>query len=212
MHNIERMKRIKETLLSVAEGAIGCGLEKVNVCELGEVVDMIKDLAEAEEKCWKGCYYKRIVEAMDEFKDGELPEEVEMKIHEDVYGKRGYNPHRSSRTGRYMSRSSSSRSRGGMRGYPMPRYDRDADEPPYDDDGNPVMGMDRFGRPYHEYKAMRRSYTETHSDKDKMEMEKHAKEHLDDSISTMKDIWSASDPDLRKKMKNELTSLLATMN
>lgn len=214
MHNIERIKKMKECLIGVMEGELSKGACNVNTEEAGEVIDMIKDLAEAEEKCMKACYYKKVIEAMDDW-DGEMPEEFEMIFDEDDHGRRGYNPNRSSRTGRYMSRSSSNRSNRAMRGYPMnpdDRRDRDADERPYDDDGNPVMNTERFGRPYNEYRAMRRNYTETHADKDKMAMDKHAKEHIDDTVSTMKDIWNTSDPELRKKMKSDLTNLLATMN
>lgn len=93
-----------------------------------------------------------------------------------------------------------------------PQRMRDADERPYDDDGNPNMNTERFGRPYNEYRAMRRNYTETHSEEDKAAMKKHANQHIDDTVSTMKDIWNNADPDLRKKMKADITNLLSTMN
>lgn len=40
-------------------------IRNMDTREMGQVVDMIKDLAEAEEKCWKACYYKSVVEAME---------------------------------------------------------------------------------------------------------------------------------------------------
>lgn len=48
------------------------GLRNMNTNEVGQIVDMIKDLAEAEEKCWKACYYKSVVENMDIATSGNL--------------------------------------------------------------------------------------------------------------------------------------------
>lgn len=57
--DIERMKHLKEKLMACIEGQVTCGLDKVNTCELGEVVDMVKDLSEA-------LYYCEITKAMEE--------------------------------------------------------------------------------------------------------------------------------------------------
>lgn len=46
------------------------GIERVNTSELTLYVDMVKDLAEAEEKCWKAEYYRTVTEAMGEGKSG----------------------------------------------------------------------------------------------------------------------------------------------
>lgn len=50
------MERIKECLKACVEGQMG-NLESVDTHELGEVIDMIKDLSEA-------CYYDTITKAM----------------------------------------------------------------------------------------------------------------------------------------------------
>lgn len=42
---MHRLKELKENLVSLAECALTCP-EKINTCELGEVIDMIKDLEE----------------------------------------------------------------------------------------------------------------------------------------------------------------------
>lgn len=62
---MERLKRVKETLMSVIESQINGGdLRNVDTKELGEVVDMVKDFSEA-------MYYCSIVEAMEKSeKDG----------------------------------------------------------------------------------------------------------------------------------------------
>ena len=55
---MEGLKTIKKTLIAAVQGQIG-DLGNVDAHEMGEVVDMIKDLEEA-------CYYHTIVEAMEE--------------------------------------------------------------------------------------------------------------------------------------------------
>ena len=59
---------IKKKLLDEFDAEIerAGSIRNISTEEAGKVVDMIKDLAEAEEKCWKACYYKTVVEAMEE--------------------------------------------------------------------------------------------------------------------------------------------------
>ena len=59
--SVERLKHIKETLLSCVESQI-YDLSEVDAEELGEVVDMIKDIDEA-------LYYCSVVKAMEEHKE-----------------------------------------------------------------------------------------------------------------------------------------------
>lgn len=56
---MERLKAMKESLVSCVQAQICGGLKDVNAKELGEAVDMIKDLEEA-------MYYCTIIEAMEE--------------------------------------------------------------------------------------------------------------------------------------------------
>ena len=55
---MERLKRVKETLMSCIESQMG-HLDTVDTEELGDVVDMVKDLEEA-------IYYCTITKAMEE--------------------------------------------------------------------------------------------------------------------------------------------------
>ena len=57
---------MKAELTCAAREALCGDLEKVNTQELGEVVDMIKDIYEAEKDCAKAKYYKTVVKAMDD--------------------------------------------------------------------------------------------------------------------------------------------------
>lgn len=101
------------------------GIEQVNTEELGEAVDMLKDLYEAKEKLVKACYYKQIMEAMEEH-DFEDEEEIMDE------GRRGYRGQPRSESGRFMSRGDgrrSNRGRGGRRGYEESMmYDEDLEE------------------------------------------------------------------------------------
>lgn len=55
---MENLKKMKECLIGVAESQVYGNIEKVNAEELGEVMDMIKDLSEA-------VYYCTITESME---------------------------------------------------------------------------------------------------------------------------------------------------
>ena len=62
---MEKLKQMKEALIGCVQGQIYGNMDKVDAKELGEAVDMIKDLAET-------IYYCTITEAMEkEEKEGE---------------------------------------------------------------------------------------------------------------------------------------------
>ena len=58
---MHRLKHIKDSILDCLQAQVDCNLKNVNTKELGEVVDMIKDLEEA-------MYYCSIVKAREEEK------------------------------------------------------------------------------------------------------------------------------------------------
>lgn len=105
MH-VKRIHEMMEKLTKCAEMEFEKGVENVDTKEMGEVVDIIKDLAEAE-------YYAKITKAMDEAEYGE--EYDYMGAYEDDIRK-GYRGQPRDSRGRYMSR----RGRGGRRGYEEP--------------------------------------------------------------------------------------------
>lgn len=230
MEKLEPMKKLKEDLLDCLKTEISKkGLECVDTAEAGEVVDMIKDLAEAEKACMETLYYQKVTEAM-------------LSYEEPRYG---YNANRSASTGRYISSG-----RGGRMGFMPhePMMDRMDDDMwdgrdymesammGYSDGqsgsggnrggssgnsgGNRSMGywpeqggMDpRYSKAYNEYKMSRRHYTSTQSPEAKKEMSMHAEEHMNDTITTIKDIWKDADPSLKKRMKEGLLKLTNEMN
>ena len=113
------IKKMCEKLMDAVNHELDKGIENVNAQELGEVIDMIKDLYEAKEKMVKSCYYKQIMEAMEESEYGEdYDEEGPM---DDM--RRGYRGQPRDSMGRFMSRRGrGGRGRGGRRGYEEPMY------------------------------------------------------------------------------------------
>jgi hypothetical protein len=107
------MHEMIEKLTKCAEMELEKGIDKIDAEEMGEVTDMIKDLAEAE-------YYSKISKAMDE---AEYGEDYDYKGAYDEHERKGYRGQRRDSKGRYMSNR-------GRRGYeiPMMMYDEDWDE------------------------------------------------------------------------------------
>ena len=116
------IKHIHETIEKLSKYACeeACkNKEAIDTKEMGEVVDMVKDLAEAE-------YYARIAKAMEETeKEDEEEAKYIMKKMKEEYGeeegeRRFYDDYRYKRSGRFAPKG---------RGSYMPR--RGYDEPPY---------------------------------------------------------------------------------
>ena len=129
---LEPIKDMCKKLEEAVKHELSKGIENVDAKELGEVVDMIKDLYEAKEKIVKACYYKGVLEAMEEH-DFEDEDEIEEE------GRKGYRGRSRDSMGRFTSR----RGRGrGRRGYEEPMmYDEDWEDMEY------MRDMDRqYGR------------------------------------------------------------------
>ena len=111
--DIKMMHNMIEKLTKCAEMEFEKGVENVDTKEMGDVVDIIKDLAEA-------MYYRTLVVAMEDSEYGEDYDEYGPM--ED--GRRGYRGQpRSKTSGRYMSRGDGRRSNRGRRGYDEPMGD-----------------------------------------------------------------------------------------
>lgn len=212
---LEKVEDLEEKLISWVSEEADKGKHSFDTKEAGEAIDMIKDLAEAKEKCWKACYYKSIVEAMEEWEEEEE-------------GRAGYDAWRYPSSGRYASKG-----HGVRYGYiPNPPYyfdwEKDHDDKMgyvkgsrhrnmprgrmgYIEDGDGNMMYSGKGEAYDRYMDSKRHYTETHSKKDKDEMDEHAKEHIAKATDTFREIWAEADTDLKRKMKQDLTSLVGEM-
>lgn len=91
------IKKLCEKLIDSVNHELDKGVENVDAKELGEVIDMIKDLYEAKKEMYEACYYKQIMEAMEEH-DFEDAEEIMDE------GRRGYRGQPRDSRGRYMRR------------------------------------------------------------------------------------------------------------
>ena len=225
MHDIEAKLKpicdIKEQLVDICKAELTSkGAAQIDGKELGEAIDMIKDLAEAEKCCWEAHYYKTVVEAMEE------PQRIESDIM-----RLGYNMGRMSggeSRGRSDSSSGSSSGNNGSSGSSGFRTDNWPGSSDYSswssrpgtfhDAGWATQMSDiqedrtpRHGAAYEEWRKARRHYTETGKQSDKEEMSAAASEHVASTISTMRDIWGSADPEQRKRMKDDLQNLLNEM-
>lgn len=237
---LEKLTTIEEKLTCLVEEQLCANICDVDTNELGEVIDMIKDLSEAKKDCTKAKYYETVTEAM-------LSAEGQNERY-------GYDNWRYA-SGRFAPKGQGHYDRSGypmlpMTGMHYPPFDiryRDLhSEMPYDGE-NYRMGYDgergvgaaegdarpgrkfqsgtnirygysdrdefdpRYGKAYNDYQKSRRGYTASSSQKDKEEMDRHAKEHMADTLMTIKEIWNNADIDLKKRMKTDLTQLVSEM-
>lgn len=194
---------IKESIISWLKTdveAVKSGQSNDNYCaEISALTDMVKDLAEAEEKCMKTIYYETVIKAMEEYED---PGES--------YGERyGYNNRRMS-NGQYAKAGMGHRS-----GY-RPMEDFELTEDHYD----PGYIMKRYGyhennmygREYQTYRDAKRHYTETKSTDDKKKMDEHAMKHVEETVGTIHEIWKDADPILQRRIQNDVNNLVNDMN
>lgn len=62
---VEEIYKMKNELLQQVKKELAeRGPERIDVNRMGEMVDMVKDLAEAEKACWEASYYRLAVEGM----------------------------------------------------------------------------------------------------------------------------------------------------
>lgn len=204
MKESEELKEMCNTLMCWLKTGINQGMESCNASELGEVADIVKDLTEAKKNCLEAKYYESVIDAMEE---GDEP-------------RYGYNSYRN-QNGRFASKGRGTNT--SMMGYKPymdqePYIDAYIHDPNFKEnmrfgytDWKPMMGDERYGRAYNDYKEAKRHYTETKSQTDKDNMQLHASEHLNDTLTTLRDIWSGADPELKKRMRSDLMNLTAEM-
>lgn len=210
----EEIGEIKKDLIKIFASELHSkGVNDLDAKECGEVADMIKDLAEAEKACMEACYYETVVAAM------------KANVEDDWGGneRMGYN------TRRYANGRYAPKGRGTKRMGYMPYMD--TDDPYYDSYvHDPMLLMkekmnERFGYPeeddsdqdpyqsmeYNKYKRAKRHYSETKSPEDKRKMDEHAMKHINQAMDSFREMWRDADPNMRKRMKADLTTLVGEM-
>lgn len=204
----------KDTLLCWLKTAIAKGMDECDAKELGEVVDMIKDCAEAEKLCREALYYETVTEAMEDA--GEYDDRMGYNHYHTNSGRfatkgnghmvRGYNPtvEQMPYVGAYIRDPNGFRDEMRDRmGYMEPDYRR----PGYDFDET----VDRYGRAYKEFKDAKRHYTKTNSPVDKEEMEHRSNEHMANLITATREMYQSAEPALKQRMKTDLMGLMNEM-
>lgn len=172
--------------------------EKVHI--LKEYVEMIKCLAETEKECQEADYYEAVVQAMEE--TGMMDSE-----------RMGYNPNRN-RMGQYSdgragNRNSDSGSNS-RRGYSPDMYSRMMMRPGDDRDD---WGDDdpRHSESFNRFRKAKRYYTKSHSEEDKQRMKDASNDHMMETMATIREMWDDADPELRTRMKADLTNLVTNL-
>lgn len=173
MEHMETLCWLYDKLLDAAHNEISAGIEKADTQEMGEVIDMIKDLAEAKKDCYKACYYKTVIEAMESGESRYGYHERIMPLYDESYYPDGYSDREIAKRWK--------------------------------------MGEMKPRTSYEEYLSSKKHYTETHAEADKTEMSQHIREHLNETIHSMLEMYHDADPELRKKMKADMTKLCADM-
>lgn len=209
---LEKICTLLDIMTDGLKSATNQGLNNLDTPEAGQVADIIKDLSEAkknltdaEKNEWESCYYASIVKAM---KDAD-----ERGDEEDRYG---YIPREASRMGkRGMQRDRIKRWVRDPDTFEDEMYDRAGYTPgrkmSRDDHSSDNSSDERYGKPYREYIDSRRHYSESKSQADKDMMEMYANEHLMDVMGSVREIYKTADPDMRKRMKSDLTKLVGEM-
>lgn len=209
---LEKICGLLDIMTDGLKSATNQGLNNLDTHEAGQVADIIKDLSEAkknltdaEKNEWESCYYASIVKAM---KDAD-----ERGDEEDRYG---YIPREASRMGkRGMQRDRIKRWVRDPDTFEDEMYDRAGYTPgrkmSRDDRSSDNSSDERYGKPYREYIDSRRHYSESKSQADKDMMEMYANEHLMDVMGSVREIYKTADPDMRKRMKSDLTKLVGEM-
>lgn len=115
---MDRIETLKERLVGIFENAICGDISNIDAKELGELADMIKDMAEVGKLCEEKKYYEKVTEAMDEADPEEKRHYMDKYLPE---SRMYYTPIR----------------------YDDPRKDMDRMNPYYHDD-EPMRKMDRY--------------------------------------------------------------------
>ena len=182
------------------------GTENVDTCEMGQVVDMIKDLNEAEYKAVIVKAMKKADEEKEEY-DKMLLRELKEEYGEDA-GRRFYDHYRYS-DGRFAPKGHGSY----RRGYEEPPYyhmtpemyrdmDRDTHSRMYyTETGMNESGYDRAKRTYTETKEMHRGNTPEDKKAKMQELERYAKSLTEDVVEMVSDMSDEEKNLLRTKMQ-----------
>lgn len=197
-----RMSQLEGEILDMLDRQVARGLENVDAEELGEVVDMLKDLGEAK-------YYCSIVLAMQEDEEGPM----------------GYNSRRYA-SGRYAPKG-----RGSMGYEPLSRVDVWMDDrwegsmgysggSQGGNMGNSGYSGGRgqtgsqngsqggYGSAYGRYQQARMGYNQSRTAENRRGMDEAANDHVREFTDSMTEMWNDADQSQRTQMRNALVKFV----
>lgn len=210
--DIIRMHDMIEKLSECAKCEIDKGIENIDPCEMGQVTDMMKDLAEA-------MYYRTLMKEMEESSTDETMEMFERFGD----GRRFYDNYR------YANGRFAPKGRGTRRGYDEPPYfhmtpemyrgmehDRDIDrnygrmyytEPATSGMNMTESGYDKAKRHYTETKEMHKANTAEDKEHKMKSLENYMKELSGDITELLTDMTAEE----RTMLKSKLSTLVSKM-
>lgn len=206
-----RLSKIEDELLDMMERQTVRGLESVDARELGEVVDMVKDVAEAK-------YYCSIVLAMQEEEEGPM----------------GYNSRRYA-NGRYAPKGRGSMgyepmgdvwmddrwegpmgysggAQGGTHGNSGNMGARMQTPPQNGSQGSMGYGGNQmrngYGDAYNRYQNAKMGYNMAKTAENRRGMDDAANEHVREFTDSMTEMWQDADQSQRNQMRNALVKFV----
>ncbi len=211
MH-IKRIHEMLECLTEVSKNQLDKGASSVNTDEMGKVVDMIKDLSEAE-------YYSRIAKSMEEYEEDEKEaEKFRLHLFEEKFGEsdgRRFYDHYRYANGRFAPKGSGTYRRNYSpylnSGY-MPEWDDMEQMRDVDRHNGRMYYTDSFAHERNEsrYDKARRMYTEskevhkanTQTDKEQKmkDLENYFKEISEDLTEAISDATAEEKAMVRTKL------------
>lgn len=211
--DVKRMHCMIEKLAECAEKQFDNGIENVDTAEMGQVTDMLKDLAEA-------MYYRTLTKAMDDSD----PEEIMEMFEQYGDGGRRYYDHYRYADGRFAPKGHGSY----RRGYEEPPYYHMTPEMYHEwatGDGARYRDMDRKdGRMYYteptvqnmesRYDMAKRSYTESkelhrgNTAEDKEHKMKELEKYMREIGSDIADVISDASPEEKTLLKQKMQLIM----
>lgn len=211
MH-IERMHKMQECLTEKAVSEFEKGIENVDTSEMGQVVDMIKDLAEAEYHSIISKAMKKADEEEEEY-DKELLRSLKAEYGEES-GRRYYDQYRYA-NGRFAPKGKGTYRRGYeeppyMHMYPeverMRDMDRDYGKMYYTEPMN-ESGYDRAKRNYTETKEMHKNNTPEDKEHKMKSLDSYTKELASDITGMVTDMSAEEKNLLRTKLSTLVSKI-----
>ena len=210
--DVKRMYCMIEKLAECAEKQFDAGIENIDTAEMGQVVDMMKDLAEA-------MYYRELTKAMQEFDAEDVMEML------DRYGDgRKFYDHYRYADGRFAPKGRGTY----RRGYEEPPYyhmtpemyrnmeqyrdmDRGSGRMYYTE---PSMGSDSGNRMESRYDMAKRNYTESkelhrgNTTEDKEHKMKELEKYMREIGSDIAEVISDASPEEKTLLKQKMQTIM----